>query len=461
MKNKTKRVFWGFFSLDYKAMGEYLEEMADKGWMVEKVGRYTAKFRAIEPQKIKFYVDVFKEGGPLTPEKTESSEEYRRLCQESGWTFITSLDYLQFFYAAGDSEPVLIQTDEEIEQKIVENTLLKNELRGVLIFAIFAVFILVRNIPIKYTNLLNFTGVTSTFLFPVLCIFTAIPAVYSLIWMVKARRNIKNGLSITKPTLKSARRRIIAFYGSTWIIVLFYTLSFIIDAFFMPGIVVYVLLGPGIGIIFGSSIRYLVKKNKISKDSVLNYIVVGTIILVIFMQVAGPSILEKNEEIYKVDSVPEGYPIITLKEISKEISQRGVLSREFRQSMSPFVHKHYTYYEYENLGNSSKSIRIKYYEAINSYFADIIFNGITEKLEKGMKWRGMTIFTKNIITDDEMRKLWDMDNLALTEERNEIIIQKGNKVLHVDNYAGVMDFNDIETRELIISRFFSGSTVEN
>ena len=129
--------------------------------------------------------------------------------------------------------------------------------------------------------------------------------------------------------------------------------------------------------------------------------------------------------------------------------------------MSPFVHKHYTYYEYENLGNSSKSIRIKYYEAINSYFADIIFNGITEKLEKGMKWRGMTIFTKNIITDDEMRKLWDMDNLALTEERNEIIIQKGNKVLHVDNYAGVMDFNDIETRELIISRFFSGSTVEN
>jgi len=30
MKNKTKRVFWGFFSLDYKAMGEYLEEMAEK-----------------------------------------------------------------------------------------------------------------------------------------------------------------------------------------------------------------------------------------------------------------------------------------------------------------------------------------------------------------------------------------------------------------------------------------------
>src|SRR5690554_3677258 len=86
MKNKTKRVFWGFFSLDYKAMETYLEEMAENGWMIEKVGRMTAKFRAIEPQKLKFFVDVFKGGGPLTPEKTKEAEEYRRLCQESGWT---------------------------------------------------------------------------------------------------------------------------------------------------------------------------------------------------------------------------------------------------------------------------------------------------------------------------------------------------------------------------------------
>ena len=84
VKNKTKRVFWGFFPLDYKAMETYLEEMAGKGWMLEKVGRMTARFRAIEPQKLKFYVDVFKEEGPLTPERTKEAEEYRRLCRESG-----------------------------------------------------------------------------------------------------------------------------------------------------------------------------------------------------------------------------------------------------------------------------------------------------------------------------------------------------------------------------------------
>lgn len=460
MKNKTKWVFWGFFSLDYKAMGTYLEEMAEKGWMLKEVRRYIAKFKAIEPQKIKFYVDVFKEGGPLTPEKTEESEEYRKLCQESGWIFITSQDYLQFFYAYRDSEPVPIQTDEEIEQKIVEHTLLRNELRGILIFAIIAVFILVRNIPIRYTNLLSFTGVTSTFLFPILCTFTAIPAVYSIIRMIKDRRNIINGLSVTKPTLKSAQRRIIAFYGPTYIIVLFCVLSFIADAFFKPDIVVFAVLGPGVGAIIGIGSRYYIKKKATKKEDGILVIVFAVILAIIFINTIGPFIMERSEDIYKVDSTPEGYPIITLKEITKESSE-GSVNREFKPGKSPIVPKHYTFRESENINGNEKSMSIKYYKTINSYFAEVIFNGITERLEKGMKWRGMTIFTKNIITDDEMKNLWDVDNMALTEERDEIIIQKGNIVLHLDNFSGVMDFNDKHTRELIISRFFSDSSLEN
>lgn len=460
MKNKAKRVLWGFFSLDYKAMETYLEEMAEKGWMPEKIGQYIAKFRAIEPQKLKFYVDVFKKGGTLTPENNEELVEYRKLCQESGWTFITSQEYLQFFYADGDSEPVPIQTDEEIEQKIVENTLLRRELVGILIVLIASIFVLISNFPIKYSNLLSFVGVTGTFLFPILFIFTATSAVYSIIWMVTARRNINNGLPITKPTLKSARRRIITFNGSTWIIILIFVLAFIADAFFKPDDILISVLGPIVGILIGSGIRYLVKKNKIKEDNIVLYTVIAIIILIIFMRTIGSYVMERSEDIYKVDSVPEDYPIITLEEISKESSQ-GNVSREFKPGMSPIVPKHYTYWEYENINANAKSINIKYYEAINPYFAQIIFNGITEKLEKGMKWRGMTLFTKNIITDDEMKNLWDVDNMALTEERDEIIIQKGNIVLHLDNFSGVMDFNDKHTRELIISRFFSDFSLEN
>ncbi|MDW5300297.1 MAG: DUF2812 domain-containing protein [Sedimentibacter sp.] len=460
MKSKTKWVLWGFFSLDYKAMGTYLEEMAEKGWMLSEVGRCIAKFRAIEPQKLKFYVDVFKGGGPLTPEKTEESEAYRNQCRESGWIFITSQDYLQFFYADGDSETVPIQTDEEIEQEIVKHTLIRNELRGICIFLIVAVFVLVRNIPLRYSNLLSFTGVTSTFLFPILCTFVVIPAVYSIIWMIKARRNIKKGISIAKPTLKSARRRIILFYYPTWIIILLFILSFIADAFFKPDNIVLALLGPVVGFIIGSGIRHLVKKNKIKRDSRALYIVISIILIIIFIPMIASLIIEGSEDIYKVNYVSEEYPIITMEEISKESIQGSVI-REFKPGMSPVVPKHYTYWESENINGNNESMSIKYYKSINSYFAEVIFNGITEKLEKGMKWRGMTIFTKNIITDDEMKDLWDVDNMALTDEKGEIIIQKGNIVLHLNDFTGDMDFNDRQTRELIISRFFSDSSLEN
>lgn len=458
MKNKTKRVFWGFFSLDYKAMETYLEEMAEKGWMLEKIGRYIAKFRAIEPQNHKFYVDVFKEGGTLTPDNNKELVEYRKLCQESGWTFITSQEYLQFFYADGDSEPVPIQTDEEIEQKIVEHTLLRREMLNMLIVLVASIIVFISHFPIRYNSLLSFVGVTTTFLFPIFFIFTAISAVYSIIWMIKARKNIKNGLSIVKPTLKSARRRIFAFNGSSLIFLMLFILAMAADTFFEPEKLT-ILLGLVVGAIVGTGIRNSVKKNKIKKGKIGSYTMVALIMVVILIRTAGTFITEKSEDMRKVDYVPEEYSIISLKEISKESG--GSVSREFKPGMSPLVPKHYTYWEYENLKGSAISINIKYYEAINPYFAGIIFDGITDRFEKGFKFMGaMVIAPKKIIKDDEMKKSWDVDIMALTEEQDQIIIQKGNIVLHLDNYAGVMDFNDRQTRELIINRFFSKSSLE-
>ncbi len=454
MKNKTKRVFWGFFSIDYKAMGEYLEEMAAKGWMLEKVGRSMAKFRAIEPRKLKFYVDVFKEGGPLTPEKTEESEEYRKLCRESGWIFITSQDYLQFFYANGEGDPVPIQTDEEIEQKIVELTLWKNELRGIIIISIIFAWVFSRYFPVSYTNLISFTGFTGTVLFPVLYIFTVIPSVYSIIRIIKARRNIKRGLPIEKPALKSARRRVMAFHVPLLLAVLFFLLSFIGDAFFEPDVVVLALMGPGIGVAVGSGIRYCVKKNKIKSGESVLYIVIAVILILIFVPVIASSIIERSEDMDRVDSIPEGYPVVTMEEILDESEHGSLLSREFNPRMSPVTPKYYYYWENREINGSNKSMEIRYYKTISPYFADMIFNGITDRLEKGIKWRGMTIFTRTIITDDDLKNLWNADNMALTEERDEIVIQKGNIVLRI---SGDIDFNDSKIRELMIERFFEDS----
>ncbi|MFA6670892.1 MAG: DUF2812 domain-containing protein [Bacillota bacterium] len=452
MKNKTKRVFWGFFSLDYKAIAIYLEEMAGKGWMLEKVGRMTARFRAIEPRKLKFYVDVFKEEGPLTPEKTKEAEEYRRLCQESGWTFITSQDYLQFFYADGDEDPVPIQTDEVLEQKIVETTLWRGELLGTLAFSIIAVVVLVMYFPIRHNNLLSFTGVAGTFLFPILCIFVLASTVYGLFWMLRARRNIKRGFPLEKPTLKSARRRIIAFHGPALTIGIVAILAFTIDAFFMPHIVGLSLLGPVIGMGIGLGLRYIIKKKATEKKDSVLYVTLALIGVMFSMAIVNSLLIHwPTNDTYRADTIPADCPVVTMVELLEGSQQGRLVSREFDSGISPITPKHYAYWETRDINGKTEGIRINYYRAINPYFAEVIFNGVTEKLERGIKWKGMYLLTKTIITDDEMKKLWDVDNLALTEERDEIIVQKGNIVVHM---SGDIDFDDRQTRELITSKFF-------
>lgn len=452
VKNKTKRVFWGFFSLDYKAIETYLEEMAEKGWMLEKVGRMTAKFRAIEPQKLNFYVDVFKEGGPLTPENTKEAEEYRRRCQESGWTFITSQDYLQFFYADGDKDPVPIQTDGVLEQKIVETTIWRGELLSIFLFSIIAVMALVRYFPIKHKNLISFVGVAGTLFFPILCVFMLASTVYGLIRVIKARRNVKKGLPIEKPTLQSARRRIMAFHYPALIIVFIFILAFIGDAFFKPRIVVISLLGPVIGAGIGLGLRYFIKKKATEKKDSVLYVTLTFIVLMFSLAIANSSLINRSlNNTYREDTIPEGYPVVKMEELLEGSQRSRLVSREFNPGMSPITPKHYNYWETRDINGKTENIRIKYYKTINPYFAEIIFNGVTEELEKGIKWKDMYLFRKAIITDDEMKALWDVDNLALTEARDEIIVQKGNTVVHM---LGDIDFDDRQTRELIINRFF-------
>lgn len=299
----------------------------------------------------------------------------------------------------------------------------------------------------KYRILLSFSGLAGIFLLPTAFIFATIPVVYSIIRILKARSNIKKGLPIEKPTMKNSRRRIMFFYGSTCIILLLLLISIIVDAFFIPQILVYAFLGPGFGVIVGLGIRYYIKKKARKKGDSFPVILVAGFIVIVFIYTIVPFIIEGVEETYIVTSIPEGYPIITIDEISKKPSKTSTASREFKRGCSPITPKHYSYWEYGN----EESLNIRYYKTINPKYAEIIFNGIRDDLEKGFKWEGMTIFDRTIISDEEMKDLWDVDNLVLTQERDIIIIQKGTIVLRI---LGDIDFSDKQIRELIISRFF-------
>lgn len=451
MKKKKKLVFWGFFSLDYKAMEEYLEQMAKQGWMLEKVGKITAKFRGIKPQPLKFYIDVFKEGGPLTPENTEEALEYRNLCRESGWNYITSMDHLQFFYAKAGSSPVPIQTDQALEQNIIRTTLWKHELFSVLIaLGIIIFFIYKFFCPLKYALLLTFTGVVTILSLPFLGLPVLFMGIYGLVWMLRSRRNIKDGLTIKKPTLKAAKRRARAYFLPMIIFTVILLLAIYADTFYSNHSVWMSLLPVLIGLGIGLVLRFAIKKKAKEKSDVISYIAVTIFILFAIGPVA-TTLLSKEEVdwVDKNDVIPGNYPVVTMYDLPGE-TEKGVLaSREFEYGKSPIIPEHYTLWETWNVGSKAKGMRISYYRAIDPYFADIVFNGVIKALEEGFKWKGMRFNTKTIIFDDGMKNVWNVDDLALTKERDHIIIRKGNTVVRLE---GDIEFEDKKIRNIIINK---------
>ena len=58
MKNtKRELVFYSFY--DFTGLASHLEAMAAKGWLAEKIGTLSIRYRRIQPQTLRFAVTYF------------------------------------------------------------------------------------------------------------------------------------------------------------------------------------------------------------------------------------------------------------------------------------------------------------------------------------------------------------------------------------------------------------------
>jgi|GEM_PF-4142389 len=101
--------------------------------------------------------------------------------------------------------------------------------------------------------------------------------------------------------------------------------------------------------------------------------------------------------------------------------------------MSPLVPTHYDYWE---VYDTTKGMRIKYYETIHPYFAGVIFEGLSHELSRR---------NKPASTEDDLSTLWGVDRLLLTQDRDAIVILRGKRVLFLE---GDVDLSAAQTRKL-------------
>ena len=110
----TKREWMPLYSyLDRTAITAHLSDMAAQGWMLEKIGGWSWRYRRTEPKKLRFAVTFFP-ASQFDPGPSERLETYRDYCAAAGWELAAESAQVQIF-CTEDENAVPIETDPAVE----------------------------------------------------------------------------------------------------------------------------------------------------------------------------------------------------------------------------------------------------------------------------------------------------------------------------------------------------------
>lgn len=128
----TKRRFEWFSFYDHTGLERHLEGMAERGWLLEKIGNFTWHYRRIEPKKLTFSVSYFPRASQFDPEPSEEQRTFYDFCAHTGWTLAASSAQMQVFYNARP-DPTPIDTDPALEVEAIHQAAKKGWLVSQLI----------------------------------------------------------------------------------------------------------------------------------------------------------------------------------------------------------------------------------------------------------------------------------------------------------------------------------------
>ena len=134
---RTTKIEMNLYSIyDRAGLEKHLEDMAAKGWMLDKMGQYLWYYRRTEARKLKFAVSFFPSASVFDPAPSEKQETYREFCEHAGWNLVGSSGQLEVYWHE-DQNAVPLVTDPMMEIKTIHKTAKKTViLSNVLLLAI-------------------------------------------------------------------------------------------------------------------------------------------------------------------------------------------------------------------------------------------------------------------------------------------------------------------------------------
>ena len=237
MKDK-KRVLSKYSFYDRTHIQQYLEDMASKGWMLEKITSFYWQFKAIEPQTLHFSINYFPPASEFDAEPSEQLLTIRDYCAHAGWEFVTASAQMQI-YCNAQENPTPIETDALVEVETIHKAMKKNFLPSQIVLLILGVLQMILHVnmfrinPIGYfTNASNFVA---TFCWLVVIAMCSLEVFGYLRWYKKARHAAEvDGEFIETP---SHRHIILSMLGAVMMVFLLWILTLQSrDMYFVVGV---------------------------------------------------------------------------------------------------------------------------------------------------------------------------------------------------------------------------------
>lgn len=206
---KTKRRMETLSFYDRTGVERHLEQMAEKGWMIDRISNLGWVYRRIEPQKLQFSVTYYPKASDFDPGPSEDQQVYHAFSAHAGWKYVCSWAQMQIF-CTNQPDPVPIETDPELELQTIHAAMVK----GFLVpYGILLVIALVWSAMLVHDVLYDpiglFSSTTNLFLmvvWPLLALLFIVEIVAYLRWRSRAKKAAACGEFIDTPNTRRFQR---------------------------------------------------------------------------------------------------------------------------------------------------------------------------------------------------------------------------------------------------------------
>ena len=206
MKDRKYRLE-SFAFYDHTAIQGRVEEMASRGWLLQKPGNFLWRYRRISPQRLHAAVTYFPTASAFDPGPSQGELTMEEFCARDGWTLLARWGQMQI-YASAAPDPTPIDTDPVTQVETIHRSMRRAMLPGHLLLAATLLWQLGFCIYDFCQDPVDYLASTSTLLMPPMWLLLLLATLYEVAfyfrWHRKAVRAAEDGVFLPIRTNRAA-----------------------------------------------------------------------------------------------------------------------------------------------------------------------------------------------------------------------------------------------------------------